>query len=122
MTAFYCTGSIEKEGSVDTLLITRVDEFSGNVNPKGISEQKLGTWLFNIIKVCWTWLARLPRKKSVFDYLISITKWLPIAILKNFKFDNSETKQAMKMHIMSNSTIFAKKNPMKLLFFKFEII
>ena len=67
-------------------------------------------------------ISPVPMKKSVFDYLISITKWLPIAILKNFKFDNSETKQAMKMHNMSNSTIFAKTNPMKLLFFKFEII
>ena len=32
---------------------------------------------------------------------------LPIAILKNLKFDNSGTKQAIKMHNMSNSTIFA---------------
>ena len=39
-----------------------------------------------------------PEKKSFFDYLISITKWPPIAILKNFKFDNSGTKQAMKRH------------------------
>ena len=47
---------------------------------------------------------------KVFEYLISITKWLPIAILKNFKFDNSGTKQSMKMYNMSNSTIFALTN------------
>ena len=41
---------------------------------------------------------------------------------KNFKFDNSGTKQAMKMYNMSNSTIFALTHPMKLLFFTFEII
>ena len=37
-------------------------------------------------------------------------------------FDNSGTNQAIKMHNMSNSTIFVMTNPMKLLFFKFEII
>ena len=62
------------------------------------------------------------KKKRVFDYVISITKWLPIAILKIFKFDNYGTKQAMKSHNMSNSTIFAMTNPMQLLFFKFEVI
>ena len=39
---------------------------------------------------------------------------------KHFNFDNSWTKQAMKMYNMSNSTIFAMTNAMKLIFLKFE--
>ena len=60
----------------------------------------------------------------VFDYLTSIKKSLdlPIAIFKNFNFDNCGTKKAMKMHNMCNSSIFAMTNPMKLLFFKLQII
>ena len=41
---------------------------------------------------------------------------------ENFKFDNSGAKQARKMYNISNSTIFAKTNPMKLVFYKFEIM
>ena len=63
-------------------------------------------------------ISPVPKKKIEFlSAIISTTKWLPI-----FKFDNSGTKRAIKMHIMSNSTIFAMTNSLKLLFFKFTTI